>query len=157
MRFILVDKITEIENGKYAKGIKNVSMSEDYFAHHFIFFPVMPGMLMIESLVQLSSWLISYSTDFSAFGLLGSVSNSKFKHTAQPGDVLALEVKWMEKIENRVKFKGKVISDENVCVTVQFETEIIPVHIYQNGKESLKKMYDQLTSNFAKVYFGQKQ
>ena len=63
MRFILIDRIVHIEKEKNARGIKNLAMTEDYFEHHFPFFPVMPGVLMLEAMVELAeffTWLLKH-------------------------------------------------------------------------------------------------
>lgn len=57
MRFLLIDRITEWEPGKRASAVKNVSLSEDFFDDHFPLKPIMPAVLMIEGMAQLSGSL----------------------------------------------------------------------------------------------------
>ena len=64
MRFCLIDKITEIKVGESISAIKNLSMAEEYLQDHFPGFPVIPGVLMLESMVQTSSWLMHQTTSF---------------------------------------------------------------------------------------------
>ena len=61
MRFLLIDRILEYQKGKFAVGSKDVAMSEDFLADHFPRFPVMPGVLQLEAISQLASWLVFVS------------------------------------------------------------------------------------------------
>ena len=92
MRFYLIDRIEEIKPNEYAKGIKCWSLSEDFFTEHFPGFPVVPGVLQIESMAQLMGMLIerSYETTFQSSGkpypLLSIVQKAKFREPIIPGD-----------------------------------------------------------------------
>ena len=57
MRFLLIDRIDEIRPGEFARGVKNVTMSEDFMQDHFPGFPVFPGTLIIEAMAQLGGYL----------------------------------------------------------------------------------------------------
>jgi 3-hydroxyacyl-[acyl-carrier-protein] dehydratase len=94
MRFFLIDKITEWNVGTHAAGIKNVTMSEDFFNDHFPKYPVMPGVLILEALAQLSGLLLEASvekeTGRKIKALLSLVERAKFRQVARPGDTLEL-------------------------------------------------------------------
>ena len=64
MRFSLVDRIVEMERGQSITAVKNLSLAEEYLQDHFPGFAVMPGVLMVETLVQAGAWLMRYSEDF---------------------------------------------------------------------------------------------
>ena len=64
MRFSLVDRITELSEGKHITAIKVLTLAEEYLADHFPRFPVMPGVMMLEAMYQASAWLIRKSEDF---------------------------------------------------------------------------------------------
>lgn len=93
MRCLMVDRITSWENDRIT-GIKNVTMSENFLQDHFPDFPVMPGMLQLESVSQLGSWLVYATSDGAHLGRLAGVQAVKFKGFVLPGDQmeLALEV-----------------------------------------------------------------
>ncbi len=149
MRFIFIDRITKMEKGKAASGVKNLAMSEDYFEHHFPFFPVMPGVLMLEAMVQLSSWLVSYSTEFKSFGLLSKLYEAKFRRSVQPGDSLEIQVEWIERTDAGVAFQGKVLRGEEMIAKARFENKLI--RIDQNEeKASLERLYQFLTTRFGR-------
>lgn len=92
MRYVLLDRIVELEEGKRALGVKNVTMSEDFLTHHFPQYPVMPGMLIIEGMIQLASWLIAASTEFRQRAVIAGVRTAKFTRIVRPGEQLLLEV-----------------------------------------------------------------
>src|SRR5580700_9001342 len=64
MRFTLLDRIIELEPGAKITAVKNLSMAEEYLADHFPGFPVMPGVLMLEAVVEASAWLWRITSDF---------------------------------------------------------------------------------------------
>ena len=55
--FLLIDRVTDLENGKYAKGIKNVTANEPHFQGHFPEHKIMPGVLILEAMAQISAIL----------------------------------------------------------------------------------------------------
>src|SRR6516164_11489019 len=64
MRFNLVDRILEVEPGKVIRVAKNLTLGEEYLADHFPTFPVMPGVLMLQALVEAGAWLLRVTDDF---------------------------------------------------------------------------------------------
>ncbi len=64
MRFLLVDRILSLEPGESVTAIKNVSLAEEYLADHFPGYPVLPGVMMLECLVQAGAWLMRSTEDF---------------------------------------------------------------------------------------------
>lgn len=90
--FQMVERVTELRPGEYAKGIKNVSVNEPYFMGHFPDMPVMPGVLIIESLAQLCSLVIEDGgTDEDTVYVLLKADAFKFVKAVVPGDTLTLE------------------------------------------------------------------
>ncbi len=93
LRFLMVDLITDCKPKDYIKGIKNVSMSEDFLAFHFPGYPVMPGCLLLESLVQLAGWLEARSSGFENWFLPRRVKKCSYYGFVLPGDQVMLEVR----------------------------------------------------------------
>ncbi|MGE7840957.1 3-hydroxyacyl-ACP dehydratase FabZ [Lysinibacillus sp. NPDC093712] len=91
--FLLVDKILELEEGKRAVGIKNVTVNEEFFNGHFPHYPVMPGVLIVEALAQVSAVvMLTKEGNQGRLGLLAGIDNCRFKRQVKPGDQLRLEV-----------------------------------------------------------------
>lgn len=91
--FLLVDQITEIEEGKRAVGKKNVTINEPFFQGHFPDYPVMPGVLIIEALAQTGAFaMLMKEENKGKIGFLAGVDKCRFKRQVKPGDTLKLEV-----------------------------------------------------------------
>ena len=90
--FALVDRITDGESGVWAKGIKCVSVNEQFFCGHFPQEHVMPGVLILEAMAQVGAVaILSLPENRGKIALFGGVKNARFKRQVVPGDVLELE------------------------------------------------------------------
>ncbi|TWT44854.1 3-hydroxyacyl-[acyl-carrier-protein] dehydratase FabZ [Phycisphaerae bacterium RAS1] len=92
MKFILVDRITELEPGRRIVAHKALSLAEEYLADHFPRFPVLPGVLMLEAMVQSAAWLVRASLDFApSLIVLREARNVTYKSFVAPGQILTIE------------------------------------------------------------------
>jgi len=90
--FLFVDKITDYEPGRYARGIKCVTAGEPYFMGHFPEKSVMPGVLIIEALAQTGAIaILSMEENRGKIALFGGIKNARFRAQVLPGDMLELE------------------------------------------------------------------
>lgn len=113
--FLLVDRIIELEVGKRAVGIKNVTANEEFFSGHFPGNPVMPGVLLVEAMAQVGGFaLLKMPQAQGKLALFGAINNLKFRRVVLPGDTLRMEAE-ITKIKG---FSGKV----NVKATVDGKT-----------------------------------
>ncbi len=91
--FLLVDKVIEIIPGKSARGLKNVTINEPFFAGHFPHHPVMPGVLIVEALAQVGAVaLLSLPENAGKLGLFAGIDKLRFRRQVKPGDQLLLQV-----------------------------------------------------------------
>ncbi|HUF24102.1 MAG TPA: acyl-ACP--UDP-N-acetylglucosamine O-acyltransferase [Vicinamibacterales bacterium] len=89
---LLVDAVTEHDPGKRLVAVKNVTVNEDFFQGHFPGTPVMPGVLMIETLAQVATLLLFSAHKGDGRAFLRGVENAKFRRQVVPGDRVRLEV-----------------------------------------------------------------
>ena len=92
MRYLLVDHIMTLDHGNSISGVKNVAMSEDFLEFHFPKNPIMPGIMLLEALVQLSGWLDAASSDFEKWFLVSRVLKCNFYGFVLPGDQVLMNV-----------------------------------------------------------------
>jgi len=91
--FLLVDKVLEMEEEKRVVGLKNVTANEPFFTGHFPDYPVMPGVLILESLAQVGAIaVLGMEKNKGKIGFLAGVDKCRFKKQVKPGDQLKLEV-----------------------------------------------------------------
>jgi 3-hydroxyacyl-[acyl-carrier-protein] dehydratase len=121
MRFILIDKIVEIETGKRIKAIKSVSLAEEYLADHFPAFPVLPGVLLLEGLIESASWLVRATENFShSMVLLEEAKNVRYKSFLAPGMQIEYSVEAKTIEENISSFTGTGVSNGEQIVEARF-------------------------------------
>ena len=90
--FLLVDRITAGESGKWAQGRKCVTAGEPFFCGHFPAYHVMPGVRILEALAQVGAVaILSEEENRGKIALFGGVKNARFKRKVIPGDVLEME------------------------------------------------------------------
>ena len=90
--FALVDRIVDGEEGKWAKGIKCVTVNEPFFQGHFPQYHVMPGVLIVEAMAQVGGVaLLSMPENEGKLALFGGIKNARFRRQVTPGDVLEIE------------------------------------------------------------------
>lgn len=145
MRFLLVDQILELESGRRARGVKNVTMSEDFLSHHFPDTPIMPGALIAEAAMQLANWMIREASDFERSGIAVHLERARFHEIVRPGDQLELEVVALEMGEKRARFKatarcrGKRVSSGRFSLDVVETTSLEAV-------EDARRLFAVLTT-----------
>src|SRR5690625_4450788 len=91
--FLLVDRVTEIEEGKRVVCYKNISVNEPFVEGHFTEYLVMPGVLIVEALAQVGSiCVLGMEENEGKIGFLAEIDKCRFKRQVKPGDQLKLEV-----------------------------------------------------------------
>ncbi len=117
--FLMIDRVTDFEEGKYLVGLKNVSVNEPQFTGHFPKLPVFPGVLILEAMAQATGLLA-----FRTFGApaenelyyFASIDKAKFRKPVMPGDQLVIEVEFIKERRGIALFNGVAkVDGEVVC------------------------------------------
>jgi 3-hydroxyacyl-[acyl-carrier-protein] dehydratase len=119
--FLFVDRIVEI-SGTKIKATKEIRPDEPVFKGHYPRQPIMPGVLICESIFQTGAILLSKLTGGIGGGIpvLARISNAKFKSIVKPGSILDIEAELVEKVSNAYFMKGKASVAGKTSVTVEF-------------------------------------
>ncbi len=135
--FLLVDRIIELEPGKRAVGIKNVTANEPFFQGHFPGFPIMPGVLIVEALAQTAGIAANKdaasaegaedSTGGARLGVFASIDEMRFKRQVTPGDTLRLEVEILSSKMGVVKAKVKATVEDKTAAEGEIRFAITSV------------------------------
>ena len=121
MRFQLVDRVLEMELGERIVAAKSVSLSEEYLADHFPTFPVLPGVLMLEAMVEAARWLVWVKEGFAhSLILLREARNVTYKSFVRPGQTLRVEVKCRRLAQGDSDFVGTGSCEEREVVKGRF-------------------------------------
>ncbi|WP_135466854.1 3-hydroxyacyl-ACP dehydratase FabZ [Crenalkalicoccus roseus] len=126
--FLLVDRVVDVVKGTSAVGIKNVSINENFFQGHFPQHPVMPGVLIIESMAQTAAVLVVESLGPSAAGKLVyfmTIENAKFRKPVVPGDQLRIHIRKERQRANIWKFAAEAKVDGKVVAEATYSAMIL--------------------------------
>jgi 3-hydroxyacyl-[acyl-carrier-protein] dehydratase len=121
MKFVLIDKVTAFEPGKTLTAVKSVSLAEEYLADHFPIFPVLPGVLLLEGLIESASWLVRQKNNFAqSMVLLENARNVRYKSFAAPGMQIRYTVTAKAMEDNASSFSGVGVCGDEEIVAAQF-------------------------------------
>ena len=116
--FALVDRIIEYVPGQKAVGIKNVTINEPFFAGHIPAYPIMPGVMIIESMAQVCGVIMTLLPVMRGqFFAFGGIDKARFRRPVVPGDQLVISVELLSFKLNRIaKMRGKGTVDGQIAV-----------------------------------------
>lgn len=118
--FLLIDRIIEVEEGRHAVGIKNVTINEPYFTGHFPNCSIMPGVLIVEALAQVGAVVIlGMKENENKLPLFAGIENFRFRRQVFPGDVLTLVVE-ITRLKSKIG-KGQATAKVNDKVVAEGE------------------------------------
>jgi 3-hydroxyacyl-[acyl-carrier-protein] dehydratase len=136
--FLLIDRVVDVRLGESAIGVKNVSVNEGFFAGHFPGHPVMPGVLIIESMAQTAAVLVVETLGPEAEGKLVyfmMIENAKFRRPVVPGDAMRVHVAKQRNRGNVWKFDGVARVDGAVVAEASFAAMILDKKAEQAGEK----------------------
>lgn len=125
--FLMIDRLIDLIPNDRATGIKNVSINEPFFQGHFPDDPVMPGVLIIESMAQTAATLVVATLGAEKEGCLVyfmSVESARFRKPVRPGDTLYVNVEKQRNRGNVWKFSGRAEVDDTVVAEAIFTAMI---------------------------------
>ena len=121
MKYFLVDKVDSLESGKGIKASKCVTLAEEYLSDHFPTFPVLPGVLQLQGLIESAAWLVREAENFAhSMILLKQTRNVKFKRFLAPGEKITYTVGVKALEEALSSFKGHGESEGRRVVEATF-------------------------------------
>lgn len=126
--FLLIDRVIEIVPGSHAIGIKNVSINESFFQGHFPRQPIMPGVLIVESMAQTAAVLVVETLEGAAAGKLVyfmSIDDARFRKPVVPGDTVAIHVHALRNRGNIWKFSGEAKVEGKPVAEARFSAMIM--------------------------------
>ena len=126
--FLFLDYVTSVDPGRSAQGTKNVSINEPFFQGHFPSEPIMPGVLIVESLAQTAAVLVAKtlnSMDSNMLVYFMSMNNTKFRKLVRPGDSLNLLVSVTQSRRNIWKFHGDAFVFDELVAEADFTAMMV--------------------------------
>ena len=126
--FLLIDGIQTLTPNESAIGIKNVSVNEQFFEGHFPDRPIMPGVLIIESMAQTAGCLVVVSLGKETEGKLVyfmTIENARFRKPVVPGDRMVINVQKLRSRGSVFKFSGKAFVGEVLAAEATFSAMIV--------------------------------
>lgn len=154
MRFELIDRILEIQPGVKIRAVKNLTIAEEYLGDHFPNFPVMPGVLMLESLTQAGSWLIRATEDFAhSIIVLSQANNLRYGQFVQPGSTLSVTADIVGMTERETKLKAQGVVDGRLTVGARLVlTRYNLAERNPNDADLDRTTIEELRKRFALIY-----
>lgn len=126
---LFVDRVTDFEEGTFIRGFKNVTYNEEMFQGHFPDNPILPGVVIIEALAQISGVLgfktMNMKPEDGFLYLFAGIDKARFKNRVVPGDRLTLESTVLTKKRHIWKFDVRALVDDKVAVSAELTCAIV--------------------------------
>ena len=149
MRWMMLDRITEVVRGESARGIKCVTLTDEVLHDHFPDHPILPGVLVIEAAAQLAGFLVEVSLNTPGAeapprrAVLVQVDKVKFHRPSIPGDVLTLAARLTGTLEGaaRVEVEVDVAGEKAMRGTLTFMLEAVDSEKVHEQRRSLYRLW----------------
>lgn len=125
--FLLIDRINNLDSGKEVQAIKNVTFNEPFFQGHFPGQPVMPGVLLIESMAQAGGFLVlnTIPSPESKLMYISAIENTRFKKIVVPGDQLIINAKLLKFKLNTCKIEATIHVNKDLVAESTFLASVV--------------------------------
>ena len=126
--FLMIDKVTNIVPNQSITGIKSVTINEPFFPGHFPEYPVMPGVLILESMAQTAACLVSYqdkSLSSNNLVFFTGIEKAKFRKPVIPGNELLLKINLISNKRSLYKFNGEAFVQNNLVASSDFSAMLV--------------------------------
>lgn len=126
--FLLIDRVIDLERKTYIVAIKNVTINEPQFQGHFPDYPIMPGVMTIESMAQAGAALLltEYPDRDDKLMVFTGIEGARFRRPVTPGDQMRIEVTVINWRSRAVKMKGEVTVNGKVVSDAVFTAQLVP-------------------------------
>ncbi|MFQ3610034.1 MAG: 3-hydroxyacyl-ACP dehydratase FabZ [Fimbriimonadales bacterium] len=141
--FLLVDRIVELEPGKRAVGLKNVTINEPFFQGHFPRKALMPGVLIIEAMAQVGGVMVLTIPNLGERAvLLAGIDDARFRRPVVPGDTLMMEVEllWIRRDVGRVRAVARVAGEVAAEAEISFAIPPIERFLSRPAAEAISAL-----------------
>ena len=156
MRYYMIDRVTEFVPGVKALGIKAVSYESEVLHDHFPEYPVLPGTFLVESMAQLSGFLIEMSCNTEnqvRRAMLVKIEEAKFYSMAEPGDVISLEAVLGDQMDDAAKTTVRaMVGDRKVATAILvFVLKSIPIMAIHQQRKTIYKVWTRHCPNIPEI------
>jgi 3-hydroxymyristoyl/3-hydroxydecanoyl-(acyl carrier protein) dehydratase len=134
MRYIMIDRILEVQKNKNIIAVKNITLSDDVFMDHFPGNPIYPGALILESLSQTGGALIEISRDFRYKAIVFMVENAKYRDYIRPGDQVILKAEIVGEQESHIRIKAKALVGNSTKVSADLVFTLIDIEEFSDKR-----------------------
>jgi 3-hydroxyacyl-[acyl-carrier-protein] dehydratase len=150
MRFNLIDRIMEVRPGRALQAVKNLTLGEEYLADHFPTFPVMPGVLMLQTLVEAGAWLLRLTDDFaSSVIVLREAKGVKYGTFMEPGRQMTVSVELVERGDGLASFKGKGETEGQSTVSARL---VLAHYNLRDRDPAMRATDERLVQHYRQMY-----
>jgi 3-hydroxyacyl-[acyl-carrier-protein] dehydratase len=150
MRFHLVDRILDVQPGKGLRAVKNLTLGEEYLADHFPTFPVMPGVLMLQALVEAGAWLLRATDDFShSVIVLREARGVKYGSFMEPGRQMTISMELIARDDGTATLKGNGESEGRSTVAARL---VLAHYNLRDHDPALQEVDERMVRGLRKQY-----
>jgi 3-hydroxyacyl-[acyl-carrier-protein] dehydratase len=158
VRYFLLDRVTEVVPAGHARGIKNVTLTDDVLHDHFPDHPILPGALLVEAMAQLAGFLLEVTHNVEGApvlrALLVQIGHAKFSRPAEPGDQIVIDVRVGSTLDtaSQVDAEAQVAGQRIARAQLTFMMKAIESERVHEQRRYLYKLWTKGLANAAELW-----